>query len=239
MQIIKLNAIDSTNRYLYDLAAKVALEDYAAVMAQYQTHGRGQRGASWKSERGKNLIISVLKINLATLVQDQFYLNMRMSLAVFKTLKHFNLPQLSVKWPNDILSGNKKISGVLIELSTKTNKINKAIIGVGINVNQTYFENLPRASSMKMLMGESYNIDDLAVLLVKNIQFYFEHYEDASIKAAYESVLFRRYKPSTFLDHNNDKFTGIIKGVSTDGRLMVQTELSERLFDLKTISLLY
>lgn len=239
MQIVKLNAIDSTNRYLNDLADEFFLEDYAAVMAKYQTDGRGQRGAKWNSERNKNLIISILKTKLITPVQEQFDLNMRMSLAILKTLESFNLPKLSVKWPNDILSGNKKVSGVLMELSTKKNKINRAIIGVGINVNQTYFKHLPRASSMKLIMGQSYNIDELAEILIDKIKLFFDHYDKLSIKETYENLLYRRHKPSTFLDQHGAKFTGIIKGVSDDGRLMVKTELSERLFDLKAITLLY
>lgn len=239
MQIIKLSAIDSTNRYLHDLAQNVSLEDYAAVMAQYQTEGRGQRGAKWNSERDKNLIISVLKTNIKSSIQNQFYLNMRVSLAVFKTLKGFNLPKLTVKWPNDILSGHKKISGVLMELSTQNNTIRQAIIGVGLNVNQTHFEDLPRASSMKLLLGTTFEIEAIAQALIENIRFYFEHDDDSSIKKRYEQLLFKRGKPSTFLDQNDEKFTGIITGVSDDGRLAVQTEDSVRLFDLKTIRMLY
>ena len=61
MQIIKLNAIDSTNRYLADLVSEISLEDFAAVVAKEQTNGQGQRGSKWQSEKGKNLIISILK----------------------------------------------------------------------------------------------------------------------------------------------------------------------------------
>ena len=60
MQIIKLNAIDSTNRYLADLVSEISLEDFAAVMAIEQTNGQGQRGSKWQSEKGKNLIISII-----------------------------------------------------------------------------------------------------------------------------------------------------------------------------------
>lgn len=239
MQIIKLNAIDSTNRYLHDLVEDVSLQDYASVTAEYQTDGRGQRGAKWYSEEGKNLIISILKKNITAKIHQQFYLNMRVSLAIYHTLNYFKLPKLSVKWPNDILSGHKKIAGVLIECPTKKNSIRHAIIGIGINVNQTHFIDLQQASSMKKLLGSEFNIMDIMELLTEKIRFYFENFDDKVVKIAYEKILFRSHKPSTFLDHNGIPFTGIIIGVSEDGRLKIQTESSERLFDLKTISMVY
>lgn len=96
MQIIKLNAIDSTNRYLADLVSEISLEDFAAVMAKEQTNGQGQRGSKWQSEKGKNLIISILKKNIKSSVRCQFDVNRRVSLAVYKTLKAFEIPKLSV-----------------------------------------------------------------------------------------------------------------------------------------------
>ena len=91
-------------------------------------------------------------------MQDQFEINMRVSMAILMALKTFEIPNLSVKWPNDILSDNKKISGVLIQLLTKKQKINQAIIGIGINVNQTHFNNLPQATSMKSITGTAFDI---------------------------------------------------------------------------------
>lgn len=239
MQLIKLNAIDSTNRYLNDLATDIPLEDFAAVIAQSQTAGRGQRSAKWYSESGKNLIISILKKNLTTKIQRQFFINMRVSLAVFKTLKNYNLPHLKLKWPNDILSGSKKISGILIDFSTQSNKIKQAIIGVGININQTHFANLPQATSMKLILDQSFDVQDIAKKLIENMVYYFENLDDQAVKSTYEELLFRANETSTFLDQNDIKFTGVILGVSDDGRLRVKTESCEILYDLKKISLMY
>jgi BirA family biotin operon repressor/biotin-[acetyl-CoA-carboxylase] ligase len=109
MQIIKLDAIDSTNRYLRDLVSEIPLEDFAVVAAKYQTHGRGQRATTWQSEKGKNLIISVLKKDISINIEHQFLLSIAVSLAVYKTLEAFQIPNLSIKWPNDILSRQNKI----------------------------------------------------------------------------------------------------------------------------------
>ena len=194
MQIIKLNAIDSTNRYLADLVSKIPLKDYAVVMTQYQSAGQGQRGSNWLSEKGKNLIISILKKNIKTKLQDQFEINMRVSMAILTTLKTFGIPKLSVKWPNDILSDNKKISGVLIQLLTKKQKINQAIIGIGVNVNQTHFDNLPQASSMKSITGTAFDIEALTTKLIAELKYYFDFPNTDKLKSEYESLLFRKNK---------------------------------------------
>lgn len=239
MQIIKLNAIDSTNQYLHDLIGKISLEDFAVVTARYQTKGRGQRATTWQSEKDKNLIISVLKKEIDLNPQRQFLLNIVVSLALFKTLETIQIPKLSIKWPNDILSHDKKIAGILIELILKKNTIDKAIIGIGLNVNQTNFKDLPSASSLQNITGIHYDLDELLHKLLENFKYYFSIKNTAELWTTYENLLFRKDKPSTFVGLSGDLFSGIIKGVSQRGKLMVKTENSIEEFDLKSIKLLY
>ena len=239
MQIIKLNAIDSTNQYLHDLIGQISLEDFAVVTARYQTKGRGQRATIWQSEKDKNLIISILKKEIDLNPQHQFLLNIVVSLAVFKTLQAFKIPKLSIKWPNDILSQDKKIGGILIELIIKNNTIDKAIIGIGLNINQTTFKDLPSASSLQNITGIHYDLDELLHKLLDNFKYYFSIKNTAELWTTYESILFRKDKPSTFVSLNGDLFSGIIKGVSQRGKLMVKTENFIEEFDLKSIKLLY
>lgn len=239
MQIIKLNAIDSTNQYLHDLIGKISLEDFAVVTARYQTKGRGQRATTWQSEKDKNLIISVLKKEIDLNPQRQFLLNIVVSLALFKTLETLQIPKLSIKWPNDILSHDKKIAGILIELILKKNTIDKAIIGIGLNVNQTNFKELSSASSLQNITGIHYDLDELLHKLLENFKYYFSIINTAELWTTYENLLFRKDKPSTFVGLSGDLFSGIIKGVSQRGKLMVKTENSIEEFDLKSIKLLY
>ncbi|MDC0571088.1 biotin--[acetyl-CoA-carboxylase] ligase [Flavobacteriaceae bacterium] len=239
MQIIKLNAIDSTNQYLHDLIGKISLEDFAVVTARYQTKGRGQRATTWQSEKDKNLIISVLKKEIDLNPQRQFLLNIVVSLALFKTLETLQIPKLSIKWPNDILSHDKKIAGILIELILKKNTIDKAIIGIGLNVNQTNFKELSSASSLQNITGIHYDLDELLHKLLENFKHYFSIKNTAELWTTYENLLFRKDKPSTFVGLSGDLFSGIIKGVSQRGKLMVKTENSIEEFDLKSIKLLY
>jgi BirA family biotin operon repressor/biotin-[acetyl-CoA-carboxylase] ligase len=164
---------------------------------------------------------------------------MRVSMAILMALKTFEIPNLSVKWPNDILSDNKKISGVLIQLLTKKQKINQAIIGIGINVNQTHFNNLPQATSMKSILGTTFDIEVLATELMAQLKHYFEVPNTDKLMSEYESVLFKKNKPSTFVNKKGVSFMGIILGVSKSGMLRVQSEKAIEEFDLKSIQMLY
>ncbi|GGW69410.1 BirA family biotin operon repressor/biotin-[acetyl-CoA-carboxylase] ligase [Winogradskyella epiphytica] len=243
MYIIKLDAIDSTNSYLKDLASVTLPRDYSVVVAEVQTKGRGQMGSVWDSESGKNLTASVFKRLPNFIITNQFYISMAVSLAIFKTLNHYNLPQIRIKWPNDILSADKKICGILIENIIKSNKIQGCIIGLGLNVNQKTFENLPQASSMSLLTGVIFDKDEILSAILEQLKFYFNSIETenyAEIKREYEAVLFRKNKPSTFRTSKNDSFSGIIQGVTETGELKVWTEDGIiKTFDLKEITLLY
>ena len=153
MNINKLNAIDSTNSYLKQLSVGDGLDDFTVVVTEHQTQGRGQMGSVWESEHSKNLMFSVFKRFKDLKVDSHFYVSMAVSLAVCDALKLFHLKQLKIKWPNDILSEQKKICGILIENVIKQERIQSSIIGVGLNVNQVNFTNLPNAASLKQLTG--------------------------------------------------------------------------------------
>lgn len=243
MHIIKLNAINSTNTYLKQLSDVEALKDYTIVTAKYQTQGRGQMGTIWNSEKSKNLTCSVFKDTSKIEVEQQFHISIVTSLAIVKTLQSFSIPKLHVKWPNDILSESKKICGILIENVIKKKRLDCAIIGIGLNVNQTEFKKLPNASSLKILTGRVFDLDELLQLISKNLKHYFKLLEQGKLellKAEYEKKLFRKDKPSSFKDQKGHMFSGFIKGINAIGNLQILLEddiLKE--YDLKEIQLLY
>ena len=243
MRIIKLDAINSTNSYLRELISKGNVEDFTVVSTKNQTKGRGQMGTVWESKTAKNLTFSVFK-DVSGLETDQaFYISVVTALAIIKTLKELGIPKLSVKWPNDILSENKKICGVLIENVIKQSQLKASIIGIGLNVNQTEFENLTKASSLKSISGRVFVLDEVLVALVLNLEYYFGILETGDfkvLKKEYEANLFRKNKPSTFKDAEGSMFSGFIKGTSPEGKLVVLLEDEIiKTFDLKEISLLY
>lgn len=243
MKIIKLDAIDSTNSFLRKMYNERMLEDLTVVVAKKQTAGRGQMGAKWNVEGGKNLTASVFKETGCLEHHRQFYLSMAIALAVYDTLNAAMIPELSIKWPNDILSGNKKICGILIDTIVKESGVIAAIIGIGLNVNQTDFNNLPRASSLKLITGRHFEIEELLLSIVERFGFYANSIvkdEFEALKGLYEKYLFRKNKPSTFLDRNGRQIMGFIRNVSESGKLVVELEDSVfREFDLKELQLLY
>ncbi len=244
MNIVKLNATASTNAYLKDyLLATEEVKDYTVVVAKEQVAGRGQMGTTWVSESGKNLTFSVLKRFDDFLVSNQFFLNICVSLAIYDFLKQQQVPNLSIKWPNDILSGHSKICGILIENILSGKKIQASVIGIGLNVNQLEFKNLPNVSSLKLLLGRTFDLD----YLLKSFTVVFKKYFNEEINKgkeqlqfSYESLLFRKNKPSTFKNMDGELFMGFIKGVSPEGKLLITLEdniVTE--YGLKEVQLLY
>ncbi|WP_375237996.1 biotin--[acetyl-CoA-carboxylase] ligase [Aurantibacter sp.] len=243
MRIIKLNATHSTNDYLRALTLDQICKDYLIITTKSQTRGKGQMGSSWISETGKNLTFSVFKRNLNLDVKNQFLLNVVVALAIHKALYSYELKHLFVKWPNDILAEQKKICGVLVETAIKSNNIDSAILGIGLNVNQLDFNKFPKASSLKKLTGLDYDLDELLHSIIESLKYYFNWLEAEKfdeLLVAYEELLFRKEKPSTFKTAEGDLCVGIIKGISKQGLLKVLFEDDNlKTFDLKEITLLY
>ncbi|MDA9970637.1 biotin--[acetyl-CoA-carboxylase] ligase [Flavobacteriaceae bacterium] len=242
MQLIKLNATDSTNNYLKQLLIDTALQDFCVVASNHQTKGKGQMGAEWVSEKGKNLTFSVLKTKPTLELHRQFLLSILVSLSIVKTLDNYNVPNLAIKWPNDILSDHHKIAGILIENIVKANQIEFSVIGIGLNVNQEVFEGLLKVSSLKSILGMPIDTDELLHKLIKNLQYYFRLFTEKGeeiLNAEYDSYLFRKDKPSTFELPDKSLFTGIIRGVTDVGKLRVQMVNATKEFDLKQLKLLY
>ncbi len=244
MQLIKLNATDSTNTYLKTLLGSKGVDDFTVVVAEEQLNGRGQMGTVWESQKSKNLTFSVLKKFQSFYIADKFLISCCVSLAIYRVLEQQRVPDLSIKWPNDILSGNSKICGILIENIIVGDKIQMSIIGIGLNVNQSDFGQLQQASSLKIILGKVFDLNEILDLILKALKIVFtelEQKESDRIIEAYEQLLFRKDKPSTFEDRNKgNQFMGFIRGVSVEGKLSIELEDNiVRDYDFKELRLLY
>lgn len=244
MKIIKLNAIDSTNNYLKELARERDTEDLTVVLAHHQTSGRGQRGSSWSSTPGESLAFSIFKRFDGLGADRQFLISAVVSLAIVEALKDFELPEVAIKWPNDILSAKKKIGGILIENVLDQAFVKYSIIGIGLNVNQTELPYLPQAGSMKLQnRGEAFELEDIFQKLLSKIVDRLNNLSNKNfleIKEDYENNLFRRNEISVFENPEGELFNGIIKGVSDIGELLVETEMEPlKKFQLKDVKLIY
>ncbi|WP_298154975.1 biotin--[acetyl-CoA-carboxylase] ligase [Flavobacterium sp.] len=242
MHIIKLSAIDSTNDYLKDLCAGSNPENFTVVSAETQTKGRGQMGTTWLTEPGKNLIMSLLIKEVLSEINQIFLLNAVVATAITQALKTYDIPELSIKWPNDILSANKKIGGILIENSIRNDGKIVSIVGIGLNVNQTEFQNLPKASSLFLATGKILDKNEILEAIVNAImdKVSILQFHPESIWEDYNSQLFRKNTPSAFEDADGNRFMGMVHGVTADGRLQLLLEDdSEKHFGIKEISMLY
>jgi birA, biotin-[acetyl-CoA-carboxylase] ligase region len=156
--LIKLNAIGSTNDWLKNKLQSGNCHDGDVVWTMNQTKGRGQYSNVWSSDSQKNITFSVFKRFSELNSDDSFLINCAVTLAIIETLEKFKIPNLKIKWPNDILSANNKIGGVLIENIIKGKKLNASITGIGINVNQKSFIDLPSAGSMFLQTNKKYDL---------------------------------------------------------------------------------
>ena len=243
MHLIKVDAIDSTNSMAREMLRENSSGKAFAIVARQQLQGRGQRGTSWVSKPGQNLTFSMVYPNPPVLPVRQFLISAAVATAIVKVLKIFNIPNLSLKWPNDIMSARYKIGGILIENIVSEAAISATIVGVGLNVNQTDFEGLPAASSLKLVTGINFYPEELLEELLTELEKGLERISasnSGSIMEEYKSYLFRKNVPSTFQLEDRSFFTGMIEDVSPVGKLMVRTETDElREFDLKEVRLCF
>ena len=176
----------STNTLLKELLAKGEWpEGERFLYTGFQTAGRGQAGNGWESEEGKNLLCSILLPPR----KDLFYLNVLVSVAVHKLIGRAGL---TIKWPNDIYYGDKKIAGILIENAILGSEVAYSIAGIGLNVNQTTFlSSAPNPVSLKQISGKETDIDALMQALMAQIEA-LEATDEAQVWAYYREHLYRR-----------------------------------------------
>ena len=243
MKIIKLNAIDSTNRFLKELAQEATAENYTIVVANQQTDGKGQRGASWISESDKGLTFSLLYNNLQESAINLFELNCIVALSIVEALQSISLIKFQIKWPNDILAENKKIGGVLIENSFKNQQEVVSVIGIGINVNQLHFENLPQASSLALLERKIFDKEEIMIKIAKQLKFNLENAQKIGANfywERYHELLYKRGVVSAFEDGNGNQFVAKISAVTREGKLQLELENNVlSIFDIKEIKMLF
>lgn len=243
MLIHKINATTSTNSYLKALLKEKELEQDLVVIADEQLQGRGQMGARWCSQKGKSLTFSVYKRFYGFNVCHHFLLSMAVSLAIKEVLEDFEMPDVKIKWPNDILSANKKICGILIENTLMGGLIKGSVIGVGLNVNEDQLEGLPNASSMRIITNRNFDLDvvfeKLTYSIFQKLSF-LQNDKHASIENSYLKSLYRIRQESVFENAERGVFKATIQGVTPEGKLLVETKNRELIsFDLKEVKLIF
>ena len=136
MKLIHFDVIASTNTFLKDNYQNY--QNFTFVSADEQTAGKGRENRRWSSEKGKNLLFSVL-IKDKKLIEKYKTLSIISGYSVLEVLKEYGLNNISLKWPNDVYADDKKICGILLEAVSKQT-VECLIVGIGINVNQKNFD---------------------------------------------------------------------------------------------------
>lgn len=223
--IIWLQECGSTNA---ELSAMTDAPANTVVATRCQTAGRGQRGASWEAEPGKNLTFSQLLRPAAIPPAHQFELSMLVSLAVTDTVdkflaRHGSHLKAKIKWPNDIYVNDCKLAGILIENKLMGAAIDRSIVGIGLNVNQEQFRSdAPNPVSIIQLCGHSTPLEPLLEALTQRIADYIDNYDGDStaLKARYMQRLYRADgRDYTFAVPDGTHFRAAITDVATNGML--------------------
>lgn len=164
--------LPSTNTYLKENYHKY--DDKTAIICHQQTNGHGRLGRNWDSERKNSITMSILLKPKTS--KNIALLSLLTSAALFDVIKNYH-NDTKIKWPNDILVNNKKISGILLE-SIYKNKFEAVIIGIGINVNNVYFPKSinHKATSLKKELNIQFDIEEIINQILFNFEKYYKDF---------------------------------------------------------------
>lgn len=224
---IHLNETHSTNSYLRELIMREKEQpEGTVVITDYQTAGRGQKGNSWESERGKNLTFSILLHPNHIPPGKQFILSQLISIAIVGVLKKYDR-HFTIKWPNDIYWKEKKIAGMLIEVDLTGSSLSNAIIGIGININQRHFKSdAPNPVSLTQITGKEHNLSELLEKILDSIVDEYNKYtsdNEEEIRQKYMALLFRNKGVYPYL-YGEEIFNASIEGIEPNGQLILKKE---------------
>ncbi len=222
-QLIELEETDSSNNYAMAEVKKGMAWHGKAYFAHRQTAGKGRRGKAWLSEPKQNIILSVV-LNTSWLpVSAQFQLMTAAAISVHFFFNKYATDAATIKWPNDIYWNDRKAGGILIENVIRGKNWQWAVVGIGLNINQTQFEpSLNNPVSLKQITGKNYDVIQLTKELCECLSQQYrqlEQYGFAKLLAYYNEFLYKKNK-TVKLKNNNKVYSCIVKEVNVSGDLI-------------------
>ena len=239
-KIYAFDQIDSTNNCAKALAGSLA-PDGAIVFAEEQTSGRGRFGRGWTAAPNENLTFSlILRPELPP--DCTHLLPLYAAVAVAEAVEKASGLTVECKWPNDLLVGGRKFAGILLEASTQQNRVDFVVIGIGINVNQTRFPEPigETATSLKNASGRTLDRASLFRSVVEALEYHYTHLSSSGFQSVVpqwlsrSSMLNKRISVST----HGTPLSGVVKGLSREGGLILQTGNEERILFAGDVSIL-
>jgi BirA family biotin operon repressor/biotin-[acetyl-CoA-carboxylase] ligase len=221
-QLIELESVDSTNNYAMGLIHEGLARDGMVCLARHQWAGKGQRGKSWQSEAGQNLMMSLIIVPGSLLVSQQFLFSAAVALGMLDSVQMYERQNWSIKWPNDIYWNDRKAAGILIESIIQGKKWPYAVVGVGMNLNQVSFPaDIPNAISLKQITGKNQDALAIAREMLPPIQNRISNLrkDPGQILTDFNQSLYKIHQPVT-LKKGNELIIADLKGVNEQGLLL-------------------
>ena len=229
---IELESVDSTNNYAMAMALEGKATHGTLIFAREQWAGKGQRGRTWISTPGENIILSAVLEPVAFPASSAFGLSAAVALACHDLFTRYTDPEaVTIKWPNDLYWNDRKAGGILIENHFKGSQWLFAIVGMGININQQEFPAAARNPvSLRQLTGRSFDVIGLARELGTFLDLRYRSLETDGVAAqvrAYNERLYRRGM-EVRLKKESAVFTTRIEAVSVQGLLLTRDVLERQ-----------
>lgn len=223
-QIFSYEALDSTNDAAFHLGEE-GLKEGACVFAEYQKKGRGRLGRRWVSPKGKNLILSVL-LRPKLLPQEISKLTLACAVSAVRAIRQLTGTAPGIKWPNDIYYGNKKVGGILTEMSAESDRINFIVVGIGVNINADPAELPDSSTSLKEISGHEVNRLEFARLFLAQLEADYSRLKKGSFETLAKdwedfSITSGQRVMATILGR---KIEGQAMGIDRDGALWIRRD---------------
>lgn len=228
-RIIELGSVDSTNMYVTSQLEQNAEINHGDVfITNEQIKGKGHGSSSWESEPGKNLTLSIYLEPSFLQAEDQFLLNMAISLGVYDFASMIAKNEIvKLKWPNDLYIGENKVGGILISHSVSGTDLTYTVAGIGLNINQMeFFSDAPNPRSMIHFFGEKLDLDVCLKMLLSCIEVRYLQLEAGDndlLKADYLKVMLGHNQWRNYV-YNTKNIKAKITGISKFGMLQLINE---------------
>ena len=230
---IHLAETDSTNSYARREAPRLSEKNpehkIIIITAEKQTSGRGQRGTVWQSADGENLLMTIIVRPNALPINSCYALSVAAALALKKSMQQWGI-STTLKWPNDLYYNDSKLAGILLETDCEGTNVTQAFIGIGLNINQTHFQEMSRRpTSMSIICGKKFKVNEIMHSIATNfIEIYatITRGDLNELFYEYEKSLMGYSTPQLYRDANGE-FTATVEGVQRDGRIMLRCSCGE------------
>jgi BirA family biotin operon repressor/biotin-[acetyl-CoA-carboxylase] ligase len=224
-KLFVFDSLDSTNACARTLA-DAGLEEGTVVLADYQTAGRGRQGRSWLSVPAMNILLSIILRPSVTKEQASL-LTFYAAVSVARVLERMNVGKVECKWPNDVLLNGRKCCGILLDNSFQQDRLIYSVVGIGMNVNQTQFDNgiSTRATSLARESGSTFDRKNIVQSLLEESDRLLPSLDNARINGIIDEWKDRctMFGKSVTLAQDDKTISGIAVRLEADGGLVLST----------------